>query len=281
MKRKPWSDETRTMAQIREHYGIERELAARLRSASRLDRRSLYTELYNELYRRVPLHPQLTRKASPEEAMRAVAAQMRLLRPFLGPEVTFLEIGPGDCALSLEVARSVKQVYGVDVSDMITSRRDTPPNFRLVLSDGCSIPVPQGTVTVAYSNQVMEHLHPDDALEQLANIYSALAPGGIYICITPNRLNGPHDVSRLFDDVATGFHMKEYTTGELQRLLRGAGFSSARQSVGLKGHDFDLPVPLVAAIESVLSGLPVGARNSLSGMPLLRKILGVRLIAAK
>lgn len=281
MKRKPWSDEIRTWAQIREHYEIERELAAKLMGASQRERRSLYSELYDDLYRRVPLHPQLTRKASPDEAARAVAAQMRLLRPFLGAGVTFLEIGPGDCALSLEVARSVKQVYGVDVSDAITSRLDTPPNFQLVLSDGCSIPVPQGAVNVAYSNQVMEHLHPDDALEQLANIYRALAPGGIYICITPNRLNGPHDVSRYFDEVATGFHLKEYTTGELRRLFRRAGFSSVRQSVGLKGRDFDLPVTLVTAMESAFSRLPAAARNSLSGMPLIRKVLGVRLVAAK
>ena len=61
----------------------------------------------------------------------------------------------------------------------------------------------------------MEHLHPDDALEQLQNIYSALVPGGIYLCITPNRLSGPQDVSRDFDMVATGFHLKEYTISEL------------------------------------------------------------------
>lgn len=61
----------------------------------------------------------------------------------------------------------------------------------------------------------MEHLHPDDAYEQLQEIYNALIPGGIYICITPNRLSGPHDVSQYFDSIATGFHPKEYTTVEM------------------------------------------------------------------
>jgi hypothetical protein len=31
----------------------------------------------------------------------------------------------------------------------------------------------------------MEHLHPEDAFEQLRNIIRALAPGGRYVCITP------------------------------------------------------------------------------------------------
>ena len=39
-----------------------------------------------------------------------------VLRPYLGTKTTFLEIGPGDCSLSLEVANHVKQAYAVDVS---------------------------------------------------------------------------------------------------------------------------------------------------------------------
>ena len=281
MEQGPRSDEPRTMAQLREHYDIEKSLAAKLMGASQHDRRTLYAVLYDELYRRVPLHPQLTRKASPQEAARAVATQMRLLRPFLGPEVVFLEVGPGDCALSIEVAGSVKQVYGVDVSDTITSRRDVPTNFRLVLSDGSNIPVPPQSVHVAYSNQLMEHLHPHDAFEQLGSIYQALAPGGIYVCITPNCLNGPHDVSRYFDDVATGFHLREYTTGELRRLFADAGFTRVHQSVALKGRDIAVPVAAVAVVENLLGRFAPATRRSLAGRPVLKRLLGIRLIATK
>ena len=56
------------------------------------------------------------------------------------------------------------------------------------------------------------------ALEQLQNIHRSLADDWLYICITPNRLDGPHDVSQYFDGVARGFHMKEYTTAALARL---------------------------------------------------------------
>ena len=54
-------------------------------------------------------------------------------------------------------------VYAVEVSEEITGNLAFPRNVRLLLSDGTSIPVPDASVAVAYSNQLMEHLHPDDA----------------------------------------------------------------------------------------------------------------------
>jgi len=162
--------ENRTAAQLREHYDIEKELAAKLRNASREERQRLYTSLYNELFQRVPSHPQLTQKSSPEMAVAAVATQMKFLGRFLNKDITFLEVGPGDCALSLEMTKYAKQVYAVDVSDEITKGLMPPPNFQLILSDGCSIPIPPSSLDVVYSNQLMEHLHPDDAFEQLRNI---------------------------------------------------------------------------------------------------------------
>ena len=226
--------DNRTSAQIKEHYEIEKELAAKLRNATRQQRQSLYTSLYNELFQKVPSHPQLTQKSSPEITAAAVSLQMKFLRRFLNKETTFLEIGPGDCALSLEAAKHVKQVYAVDVSNEITKGLTPPPNFQLILSDGCSINVPPNSVNVAYSNQLMEHLHPDDAFEQLQNIYNVLAPGGIYLCITVNRLSGPHDISVYFDPVATGFHLKEYTTSEINKLFKKVGFSKVNAYTGAK-----------------------------------------------
>jgi SAM-dependent methyltransferase len=167
----------RTRAQLREHYEVERELADALRRAGPHERRSLYATLYDELFRRVPHHPQLTRKVTPRERARAVANQTRLLARFLRPETRFLEIGAGDCALSFHLSRRVATVRAIDVSETISDAARVPENFELILSDGCSIPVAPASVDVAFSNQLMEHLHPDDAREQLQNILRALAPG--------------------------------------------------------------------------------------------------------
>lgn len=270
-----------TVEQLREHYEIEKELAHTLRNASRQERRYLYCSLYDELYRRVPRHPQLTRKSSPLETTLAVSLQMKFLEPFLKKNITFLEVGPGACALSLEVARFAKQVYAVDISDEITKGLAPPPNFHLILSDGCSVPVPQNSVDVAYSNQLMEHLHPDDAAEQLESIYNALIPGGIYICITPNRLSGPHDVSKCFDEVATGFHLKEYTTVELISLFRKIGFSRVKVYLGAKGRYISFPVFPIVLYETLLDKFPCKLRKTVAHILPFRLLLNIRLVGMK
>ena len=193
---------------IKRHYAVERALADRLRKAGRSERLTLYAELYNELFKSVPDHPQVTAHTTPEATASETARQFGILCPFLTKDSIVLEIGAGGCHLSQEVARHVRQVYALDVSDEIATRTILPANCKLVLSDGLTVPVPEGSVDVAYSNQLMEHLHPDDAVEQLHNVYRALKPGGAYICITPNALCGPHDVSRGFDREPTGFHLK-------------------------------------------------------------------------
>ena len=273
--------ENRTLEQLREHYEIEKELASHLRHASQQERTYLYASLYNELFRRVPNHPQLMRKTSLDGRRAALLREMRRLNQFLNSEITFLELGAGDCTLSLEVAQVVKRVYAVDVSEEITKGLNLPPNFQLVLSDGCDIPVPPGSVHLAYSNQLLEHLHPDDAIEQLQNVYRTLVPGGLYLCFTPNRLSGPHDISRYFDQVATGFHLKEYTIGELNKLFRAAGFTTVRIYLGLGEKLLSSPVAPFLLLEGLVNILPNSLSKLIAHSFPMRILLGIRLIGIK
>jgi SAM-dependent methyltransferase len=119
-----------------------------------------------------------------------------------------MEIGAGDAAVSLFVAKYVQRVTALDVSDTILKDIAAPANVRLLVFDGCEIPVEAGTIDVAYSNQVIEHLHPEDAALQMSSLLRTLKPGGTYLCVTPNRLNGPRHLDVL-RTVATGLHMKE------------------------------------------------------------------------
>lgn len=270
-----------SMEQVKQHYDVEKALAQRLMSASREERRSLYSSLYNQMFESVPFHPQLVRKASADETRNNVASQMKVLQRFLTPNTTFLEIGPGDCSLSFAACATAKQVYGLDVSDEITKSTSQPANFKLILSDGSSVPLLENSVDLAYSNQLMEHLHPDDAMEQLQNIYRALAPGGAYVCITPNRLNGPHDVSRYYDRVSSCFHLKEYTTFELAKLFRQTGFSRVKSYVGAKGKFFLLPSWPLALLETVLDWLPWPVQSAIARNWPLRAFLTIQLIGFK
>lgn len=276
--------ERRTPAELREHYLIERELADRLRNAPREARPGLYGEVYDELFRRVPHHPQLAQRSRPERAAaraREVQRQLRFLRRFLGPGVAFAEIGAGDCALALRAAALAGRVYAVDVSRRITSGIAPPANFALVLTDGSRVPLPDASVQFAFSDQLMEHLHPDDAAEQLRDIRRALAPGGRYLCITPNRLLGPQDISAHFDDVATGLHLKEYSARELRRLLLDSGFAAVRFYAGARGWFVPVPYALLALLEAALARLPRPVRRRLRRFPPLRALLGVRALATK
>lgn len=241
------------------------ELADRLRRATRLERRQLYGSLYDELFRRVSDHPQLT--ADPSRRQEEVASQLRLLEPFLEGARTVIEIGPGDCAVSRELCRRVQRVIGVDVSDEITRQADLPANFVLCLSDGVSVPGPARGVELVYSHQLMEHLHPDDAVDQLGHIAERLAPGGTYLCVTPSRLSGPHDISRHFDSVARGFHLREYSAGELLVLFRAAGFSDVQVVAVVRGRVRRLPEAWVRRAEQVMAATPRWARPALGRLP--------------
>jgi SAM-dependent methyltransferase len=272
----------RSPEQVREQYEIEKALAVQLRRGSADERKQLYGKLYDEMYRRVPHHPQLTRKVSPEESQRVISEQVNFLSRFIDKDTIYLEVGAGDCALTCEVAKRARKAIGVDVSAEIMSSDDGRDNLELLLSDGTSIPVPPGSIDVAYSNQLMEHLHPDDARAQLVNLNRALKLGGAYLCVTPNRLTGPHDISRGFDTIATGFHLREYTNAELIGLFHDCGFQPVKIYSSVRGHTFRIPTRPLLALEQWLARQPPKRAGAMLRWPLMRKLIdNCRLVAFK
>ncbi len=235
--------------------------------------------MYDELLKRIRHHPLLHARRTPEDIKRNVDEQLAKLAPYYTRDTVFLEVGAGGCHLSMAMTERVKQVIAVDVSNEITAHVQPPPNFKLVISDGTSIPVPPGSIDVAYSNQLMEHLHPDDAAEQLREIFKALAPGGTYLCFTPNSMSGPHDVSRGFDPIATGLHLHEYTVTELNRMLKKVGFKNTQ--VMLPRGNVTLPVGAVMALESAVGALPGGLSRKVAYFRPMRGFLGIRIVAKK
>jgi len=65
----------------------------------------------------------------------------------------------------------------VDVSDGLVADSKRPPNLESFLSDSISVPAARGTVNLAYSSHVMEHLHLEDAYEQSQNAFATFVPG--------------------------------------------------------------------------------------------------------
>src|SRR5258707_447409 len=96
--RQAFSGDNRSEERLRAHYILERDLAGRLREAQPADRAKVYNEVYSELFRALPDHPQ-TVEMNTGRKRRARGLLTRLM-PFLGRDKTFLEIGCGDAVLS-------------------------------------------------------------------------------------------------------------------------------------------------------------------------------------
>ena len=274
-------EESRTPDRLRAHYLVERRIADRVRAArTPEERRAIFATMYDELFAQVPDHPRIAAKgAASASRERDLDWSMAQLRPYLFDGCTFLEVGAGDCALSARVARRAGRVYAVDISSQVQGR--LPANATLVLTDGRAIDVAPGSVDVAFSDQLMEHLHPDDAIEQLRNIHRALKPGGVYLCVTPNRIYGPSDISAFFDDEARGFHLKEYTLGEMREIFARAGFPRTHVYVGARGLFLRCPSVLVRALERMLGAMPAPLRRKVADLKVFRALLGLRVAGIK
>jgi SAM-dependent methyltransferase len=286
VNREPDLEITRTPERLKFHYDVERQLALKLKQASKEQRRVLYTAVYDELYRRVEDHPRNFQRSATENRAREVQRKVAYLRPMLRADATFLELGPGDCAVTHAMCPFVGQAIAVDVANEAARPQQRLPNFKLVISDGSSIPMEDGSVDLVFSDQLMEHLHPEDAADQLGEVARVLKGGGKYFCITPSRITGPHDITRYFDaPEPQGLHLKEYTYAELNRLFGDAGFSRRYGLIGAGQWLLPVPVGILTAIEQLYGKVPQRIRKKLRRSLLVRRVtnvlLGVRLVGVK
>jgi SAM-dependent methyltransferase len=269
-----WKD-TRSPERLIAHYELERRLADRLRAASRDERSQLYAEVYSELFHSLPDHPQKTAVGARSDR---IAKQIKLLKPLIGCGDVYLEIGCGDALLPFALSGISRQVLGLDITDALVDFSAAPANFRFVKTDGVEIPLADDFVDLAHSDQLMEHLHIEDAEAQLQEIHRVLRPGGHYVCTTPSAVTGPHDISAFFDEVATGMHMCEYNYRSLRALMLQAGFRTVEFPLVAAGYWLAAPpYRLLHGIERALQRLPGRLRhNRLVGV-----LAGVTAVAMK
>jgi SAM-dependent methyltransferase len=254
-------DEPRSEEELRRQFQVERELAQRLLSAPREARRSLYSAVYDEFLQRVPQQPLAQQKADPAAQGHLVALQAQLLEPFLTPTTTFLEVGSGDSCLAVSLAARVREVIAVEASEAMAQGLQPPENFRLVVADAPPYGIPAASVDLAFSCHFIEHVHPEDALEHAAEVHRLLVPGGHYVVVTPNRLLGPHDISKYFARRAQGLHLKEYTHTDLAVLLRRAGFQRVEVLKGIGQPPVRVPLAQYRLAEATTGALPAGVRH--------------------
>ena len=254
------------------HYRLEKEFGRRIMNAEPGDRARVTLEAYDELFRRIPWHDGHMESAVARANHAAVYASFARM---VGHGRDVLEVGCGNGEHLRDLAARNRSCVGVDISDVVLDPPpDLPPNVELMVADAVDLsPLPARRFDVVFSSQLIEHLHPEDLPRHLHEVARVLRPGGRYIFETPNRLGGPHDVSRHFDDVATGFHLREYTNGELLSLLRRSGFRTFRSPL-FRNRAYrvsarlarlaEIPTAWKVVGETAIAPLPVRLRRRLA-----------------
>jgi SAM-dependent methyltransferase len=241
---------------------VEKALADRLRAAStREERAAVYETMYDELFAAVPDHPRLVKRKSAGEIDAINDIKMRLIARFLRPDMRVVDVGSGDCTFAYRLCQRVREVVGLDISAASATNSAPPDNFEMVVYDGFHLPETFGAVDLAFSDQLVEHLHPDDAEWHFRMIADVLTPGGIYLFRTPHHHSGPYDVSRRFTDgEPEGFHLKEWTFGEIAPVLERAGYRRVSAFWSARGFSLPAPVSALSTLEALVGSLPRAAR---------------------
>ena len=265
----------RTLEELWNHFQVEKALAASLKRADHAERRAIYETMYDELLRRVPDHPRLTRKEPPPSIALVHESRLSLIGNLLQPDTIVLEFGPGDCSFAATLAPRVRYVYGIDISDQRAPGAPSPDNFALVVYDGYDTnAIAADSVDLVFSDQLIEHFHPEDTEQHLQLAHRLLKKGGRYVLRTPHRLSGPHDISAFFSDEPLGFHLKEWTYREMAGLLQAAGYSRWHGCWCAKGRKVDLPFAYFVFWERLLGALPKARARTIAAR-LMREIVVV------
>ena len=98
-------------------------------------------------------------------------------------------------------------------------------------------------------------------VDRVSKSIKKLTGGGAYVVVTPNRLYGPHDISRHFSDRPLGFHLREYTHVELAAELERAGFDPVLVMRRIGEPPRAGSWRRVAAAERFLDALPAPVRR--------------------
>ena len=247
----------RSYEQVLNHYLVEKDIASRLKQATKEQRRNILPTMYDELFAKVPDHPRLTRRTDEASTAQANLHKRAIIQPFLSKTDHYLEFGAGDCRFASDISRFVEKVYAIDISDQRNPADEMPANLELIVYDGETLSqVPAGSIDVVFSDQLIEHFHPEDTVRHFELVRRLLRPGGQYVFRTPHALTGPHDVSRFFSDNPEGFHLKEWTCGEIQELLTGLQYKTVSFYRSVKGRRVRIPRFGVVLAEHILHQLP-------------------------
>jgi len=206
-----------TAEQVLYHWDSERQLRRELLSAPAEKRWQIFDEGYSRHYRELTWLRNSSEPSNFQEWLDLVGPS---------PKKIF-EIGSGKGALIKALANAGHDCTATEITRERGSRWVEDTNIRWHTTDGVHLDrfEPSGSYDIAISNQVIEHMHPDDLQDHFRGVHAILRPKGTYLLATPHRFMGPCDVSAIFGSATCeGQHLKEYTYKEISEVARAAGF---------------------------------------------------------
>jgi len=239
-----------TEAMILQHWTLEKRLRHDLLASTPENRWEVFEKAYDELYADMSWLTELTDSGS-IAGERVIA--YRLWEQLIGsPPQKIYEIGAGRGDLIGYLAQCGFECRGTEITRERGKKWvDDAAGISWGTSDGIHLDRFEApdTYDVLISNQVVEHMHPDDILDHFKATHAILKPGGRYIFSTPHRAAGPTDITGIFGyDDLMAMHLREYNYAELKQLLLQAGYRHIYSVLRLPRklrHRIDLP-PIVS-----------------------------------
>ncbi len=199
---------------ILSHWELEKQLRITLLESTPERRWEAFDDAYSKLYHELAWLNEHTSSGDDH------GAQASLWHDVIGdaPQKIY-EVGSGKGELITYLA---KQGFDCTATEITRERGEKwsadVQNLRWDNSDGIHLSefTSPNTYDVVLSNQVIEHMHPEDVATHFDHVNKLLKKGGRYIFSTPHLVDGPSDVSRVFGcGELKGMHLKEYNYAEL------------------------------------------------------------------
>jgi SAM-dependent methyltransferase len=237
-----------TFDMVQKHWLLEKSLTKQLLGSTPKNRQTTFYDAYNTLYNELPWLAKSGSNINHTASDQIYTNRwLPLLKEIKGKSI--YEVGSGNGSLINFLASKGAICTGTEISNNRPDK-STVPNLEWHSTDGVNLINYEAkeSYDIVISDQVIEHLHPDDIGIHFKNVFDILKPGGKYIFYTPHYYMGPGDVSLVFGKAeAEGMHLKEYKYHEVYGLLESVGFNKIDIPVNLDKTMRILPL-LSAAI---------------------------------
>ena len=147
----------------------------------------------------------------------------------LMPPMVIADLGAGEGTIAQLMAQRAKKVIAIDSSEKMVefgselARKHGIENLEYRLGDIEEVPIPAGTVDLAFLSQALHHAtHPEKAI---AEAWRILKPGGRIAILDLNRHHF-EEARELYADLWLGF-----SELELEQYLKSAGFQNLETAI--------------------------------------------------